>query len=429
MKIPFLNRINIRMDDFSIWRKESTRLILLFLVFFLARAAFMLFMPFVFSVDMHAWVKVYQVLEKGENPYQVTTILNWPPFWMQIIFLCGKLATYFEVPMERIFQLLLIGGEALFLLVSYIIFRRFTESKRAFRILLFTIALNPVCIFLTCQHGNFDVFVGLCILLFMLSMMQFSRSWQVGDWLLACFFLGLGILTKTVPLVLAPLLLNGINGIPKKYIVSGFLILFLPVTLGMSVIYTLAPSGVTDHVLNYRSVSGWFGITGLFLNFEREDLRNVYAQISPFIFLAIMIVISFNSLKSRYLNEKKLVRVILTILVFIPAFGPGYSPPYIFWFLAPMIFYYSFCSKPLKRFIIAGLIILALVFTYEYAFYFAHGAFASMIDTTESMQEWCRWAGKREIQVWNRFPVFLFYSGLFILLLFTKEKAGLVQNR
>ena len=60
----------------------------------LARIAFLLVAPpDAISTDLsHNWLTVASVLHEGGNPYNVTTFLNWPPVWMQLIYLFKTVA-------------------------------------------------------------------------------------------------------------------------------------------------------------------------------------------------------------------------------------------------------------------------------------------------------------------------------------------------
>ena len=49
--------------------------------------------PRAISVDLQGWVRVWHELEAGRNPYVTTTLLNWPPLWMAILGLLGKVST------------------------------------------------------------------------------------------------------------------------------------------------------------------------------------------------------------------------------------------------------------------------------------------------------------------------------------------------
>ena len=96
--------------------------------------------------------------------------------------------------------------EAVLVVTIYLTLASYGAGRAAVRrALLVGIALNPVAIILVCQHGNSDVQVGLLVTLAVAALGAHHRSRDIAAWLGGCLFLGLGVLAKTVPLVLAPL--------------------------------------------------------------------------------------------------------------------------------------------------------------------------------------------------------------------------------
>src|SRR5208283_3402901 len=68
-------------------------IIIVLFVAWLARLAFMLIVPpGARSFDAISAETIARVLEMGENPYQATPLLNYPPLWMQLIFCLFKVA-------------------------------------------------------------------------------------------------------------------------------------------------------------------------------------------------------------------------------------------------------------------------------------------------------------------------------------------------
>ena len=83
-----------------------------------ARVIFMLAIPpQARSVDAHSWETVANVLAGGGNPYQTTSKLNWPPLWLQLIFVISKISTTFSVPFFRVLQSFLILVESVVIIL------------------------------------------------------------------------------------------------------------------------------------------------------------------------------------------------------------------------------------------------------------------------------------------------------------------------
>ena len=286
-------------------------LVLLLAIFLIARILFMAFMPNTYSKDLYAWLQVIDLLNQSKNPYTDSGVLNWPPFWMQILFAVHKVSDYTSISTISLIQFILISTEALTLLLTYWMLKRFFVYKNVTRLLILGWALNPIAILLSCQHCNFDIFVGFWILLSIAMMLKFFEDHSPVNLLMACFFLGIGILTKTVPLILAPLVLVAFQKQNISTKLFGFILLLTPVLLGMSIIYTLAPAGVRHDVIGYRSLAGWYGITGILSLYKMYKTADVYTSISPFIFLILMLLTTWYASKNYPLNSEKYIKISL----------------------------------------------------------------------------------------------------------------------
>src|SRR5579863_7486716 len=71
-------------------------IVLLFLVA-ATRLAWLWLAPRAASLDLKAWGILASEMTKGTNPYDVYGMLNWPPFWMEAIYVLTKLALHFHV--------------------------------------------------------------------------------------------------------------------------------------------------------------------------------------------------------------------------------------------------------------------------------------------------------------------------------------------
>ncbi len=366
------------------------------------------------------------MLDKGENPYN-SGVLNWPPVWMQFLFAIGKLNEITALSKIHLIQAVLVLAECVGLVLCYGILLKLNVKAKIGTGLLTGLALNPICIFLSCQHCNFDVFIGILILLFVYLMIAYFKQNEPYYWLAACFCLGLGILTKTIPFVLLPLLLVGVLNRKMGITFFGLALLFLPVSIGMSIIYTLCPEGVSQNVLSYRSMAGWYGITGLMNLKDMDNLIEAYRSVSPFLILALMAWTSLSIYKREFLNGKQLIVLALTILVFLPTFGPGYTPPYILWYLPLTVIYYFLATIAGKRLMLAGLVILCLTYTFEYAMFNSHGAFIKFFTHSENVAVFSEKVGHSAYQTMFRLPMFLFYNTFFVALL--RDKNNLLTHR
>lgn len=334
------------------------------------RLAFILIVPEeARSFDTYSWQGVAKFLDDGLNPYHVSTVLNWPPFWMQLIFCISKAAAFMGIPFFRALQIFLILVESVVIIQAFKLIREVVPAANARNILLFGIALNPIAILLTCQHCNFDVVVVLWILLFVRNLVKFNRTGEISYWLNACLFLGMGILTKTVPLILIPMLASGFREAANRLKCIGFFLVLAPVTLGMSIIYVLSPADIARNVLGYRSSSdspSFFGVPGLF-HFADLDSFLFVQHFAFYGLIAICSVATWNLSWSRRIGEKETILLPALILLAIPTLGPAWAPQYAYWFLPLLVISYALYNTQWKRLLIGFGLVNACLYIFVYA--------------------------------------------------------------
>ena len=374
-----------------------------------ARLLFLAWLPpHTYSADVQSWMNVASTLQHGENPYNVTTFLNWPPLWMQLIFVMNKLALASGLALETVIRSLLIGIESALLVGCYAWLRTLAPPKRAFLLALSAIALNPIAILLVCQHGNFDVIVGLFVLLGVASLLRFNVESDEREWLYACACLGIAVLAKTVPIVLVPLLGFGLRHVSWRSRLLGAVLLLGPITLGMSVIYALGPDQVTANVLHYRSAAGWFGLTGYFelAQWHRgtELYSACFAKALPLTLVA-GVILAFRRTRA---NAEELVLFALGLLAMVPGIGPGYAPQYFFWFLAliPAALVVSE-DRAVRRSLVWFVAVAVATDLIEYAMFSSHGRFLVRMYPTPTMLELGSDFSSRAGQTLTRTPLFI----------------------
>lgn len=380
----------------------------------LARAAYLVVLPASsLSHDLYAWQQVAQVLVGGQNPYAETHLINYPPLWLQCIFVLVRVTMWTGGDGETflvLVRVLLIACECVcVVLVLMISYRRF-QSGTALKWVVVGIALNPVCILLSVQHGNFDVIVGVWVLLFVLCLMDFCAAGETESWLFACLCLGLAILTKTVPFVLLPLLFYRSGRLSRKAKALGGVLALGPVTLGMSVIFALAPAGVSRNVLAYRSIPGFFGITGLVEMIGLSQVNVVYGRLFPILLLVGLVAAGRAFARLRVvLDDQFVILACVLLLLAVPLFGPGYSPQYIYWFL-PLLLLLASPDDSRWRPLVRALLLVALAtYLVEYALFLSHGAFLIRACGMVGLRPLADALGSRTGQTLVRLPLFAVY--------------------
>ena len=143
--------------------ERSSDLAILLGVSWLARVLFVIAIGDAHSVDVDSWQRALEAEHDGQNPYE-TGVLNWPPFWLQIIALLDAVASHVDTSFWTALRIYLIMAESAIVVTLYLTLVSVGARRDAVRrALLVGIALNPVAILLVCQHGNSDVNVGLLV--------------------------------------------------------------------------------------------------------------------------------------------------------------------------------------------------------------------------------------------------------------------------
>ena len=212
--------------------ERSSDLAIVLGVSWLARVTFVIAIGDAHAVDVDFWQRAVDAGHDGQNPYE-TGVLNWPPFWLQIITLLDAVASQVDTSFWTALRIYLILVESAIVVALYLtlvsVGARGDAVRRA---LLVGIALNPVAILLVCQHGNSDVNVGLLVVLAIAALIAHQRSRDVVFWLYSCLLLGVGVLAKTVPLVLLPILAPGAKLAGKAGTLLGAALFVGPAALG-----------------------------------------------------------------------------------------------------------------------------------------------------------------------------------------------------
>ena len=306
-----------------------------------------------------------------------------------MIFVISKISTAFSIPFFRVLQVFLILVESAVIILLIRLIRKIAPEARVRTLVIIGLALNPAAILLICQHCNFDVIVALWLMLFMLSLLRYNRAKDYADWLCACLFLGLGILTKTVPLVLAPLLAGGFREAATRLKFLGLVLLVGPVALGVSIIYVLAPADVTTKVFEYRSTGGTFGFSGIF-HLAGVDKLTVFYNLGFYLLLfAVMVLSSILFWHRKSIGDRETILWATLLLAGIPVLGPGYAPQYLYWFMPFLVATFA-CFKGRWRLVLTGFALITVcTYLVEYALVGSDGMFLLKIlaHNTETLRQ------------------------------------------
>lgn len=327
--------------------------------------------PDAISYDLRAWAEVAGFLANGQNPYNLQPYLSWPPAWMQIVFFLDQVAGWLALPLTLVIRVFLILADGLGVLLAGRLIRRIAPVSVLWPLLLGW-SLNPIPILLVCQHGNFDGLVAICVLAALLCSIEFIERRDPASWLWACCWLGLGVVLKTIPIVLAPLLSAG-RGLSRRALALGVVLVVAPALYGMSVIYSLGPAQVRAHVLGYRGLSGWFGISGLLTIAGKQAWVSAYRVLFALALVAGMVWLAAR-VRQR-VSPRACVFAAAAMLVAIPALGPGYGAQYLAWALPLLLVLWAIGDRRTRGVLLGFGMVAVLTYLVDYALMSSHGAF------------------------------------------------------
>jgi hypothetical protein len=365
------------------WRSAIRDLAIVLGVSWLARIVFVMAIGDAHSMDVEHWQGVLAAQDARQNPYE-TGVLNWPPFWLQVIVAIDYTAGVLGLSFLTALRVYLVLVESVLIVVLYLILVSQGVGRGAVRrALLVGIALNPVAVILVCQHGNSDVQVGLLVTLAVAALLAHERTRDVVFWLCGCLLLGLGVLAKTAPLVLAPVLAPGARLASRTGRALGAALFLGPAALGVSVLLALNPTTTFDHVIGYRSTRGFFGLSGiLHETFDRLasiDVQDRYNTLFTVAVLALVAWLGYRLWREPPPAAARLFLLVAVVFLAVVAFGPGYGPQYAYWFLPALVATYVLLDDAWRRLLIAAYVIAGVTYAIEYAFVSFLGAYAVAI--------------------------------------------------
>jgi hypothetical protein len=364
------------------------------------------------SDDLDSWIRVAHELNSGANPYVTTSIIKWPPFALVFVWAVDHAARVLDISFFMAMRLALIGAESALAVVLYMLLSLFTPARIARRLLIVGISFNPIAILFVCQHENIDVFVGLFVALALWALVTYDRTHDEVPWLAGCLALGLGAFTKTIPLILAPLLAPGLRAASKVGRTLGLSLFLGPIVLGLSIVYVLAPTAVIDNVFRYRSISGYFGVTGL-LRLAHLD-GGAYDHIFT-VALIVSVCVLFVAAWRRGLGARRTILLAGLLLAAVPALGPGYGPQYAYWYIPALLASYPLFDRGWRAILLAFYAVAAATYIVEYALLRALGRFlVAFFDESHSLLKLSDRLSTPGAQTILRIPLFVAFIALLV---------------
>lgn len=392
------------------------------------RIGFALILPSgAYSVDLYHWYRIYSEFSVGRNPIVTTPYVNHPPLWAAIIYILGKLSTNFEVSLVHSIQalLMLLETAAAWLLFGILVAIHGISIAR--RILLFGIVLNPISIFLVTQHCQFDLMAIIPILLFLQIMIFESKGNPKFSWLRACFVLGVGVLAKTFPIILTPILTFGSKSRSYKQTILGFVLVILPATIALMISAYFSYEDTVNKIVMYRSIPGYFGISGILALGRQQELSQFYSI--AFVGVLFGGLIALGALLSRLtkLDPDIFLFGVALLFLFVVTLGSGYGVQYLSWVLYPWIIIYPWCSRRLQIAAQRVFKIALLTACFEYFLYPDLGASLTKMISLEWLNNFSAQFKNPAAQTVSRLPLFI--GMLSVLWLGSREFLKIVKAR
>jgi 4-amino-4-deoxy-L-arabinose transferase-like glycosyltransferase len=208
------------------------------------------------AADIYNWyVTATMMMEGRALRIYDTGYVNWPPFMQLSNFVVLWLSRATGLSYFTLFKWPSILADAA---ISCILFTAALKMKRDLKTSFLcglAYALSPISILVTSVHGQVDAFVALFCLL---SWYFYAAESERRSLVLSALFLGLGVATKSVPILFLPLFLMGIGFWKKRllYILGAVVPAFV-----MTLPYYLAtPESVMNYAVRYSSRFGSWGI-------------------------------------------------------------------------------------------------------------------------------------------------------------------------
>lgn len=293
----------------------------------IARLVPSVILPIGAGYDIQSFQIVGSLVIRGEDTYSSSEAVDRHPYlpmqlyWMA---LSEKISHHLNLSYVKIVRLAPIIADVLISLLIYLILRNQIESERAFLGGLLY-AVNPISVFVSAYHGQFDALPTLFIVLSIYSATFAIRS---GGWL------GLAILVKSWPVLTLPSLVKTQQTWKNrlKFLIPAVGIPVLGVVI-YSLLFTAEPLRVFERAIKYNRGVGVWGYT----YFIR--LLSLYKPWGQLFFQWILsygrylTVIGLGFVWFLRARKELLVGSILTILVSFFALTHAFAIQYLMWLI------------------------------------------------------------------------------------------------
>jgi hypothetical protein len=340
-------------------RRSTTSLrfgwLVVILIALIARLVPNILLPMGASFDIESYQIVSNLVLRGEDVYSSSESENRHPYlplqmyWMAMARMSSDI---FHVQFVKTVRLAPILADVAIALLIYLNLR---DHSMDFAPLLggLLYALNPLTVYVSAYHGQFDAIPALLILL---ALQQLARSpAKAGGWL------GLGILIKSWPVLALPSMLAGVIGVKNKIALLATASLTILTGIGLYILlFDANPIDLLTRSLGYNHGIGVWGYSYLIKLLSHFDPAypgiHLLIRYGRFITLTGLGLIFW--FKARHESPRA---GILTILLAFIAITHAFSIQYLMWIVPFAILEQE--HRWLNRYTIAAFAYMFLAYT------------------------------------------------------------------
>jgi Gpi18-like mannosyltransferase len=367
--------------------------------------------------DVASWEIVGEALLQGQNPYQYTHFLRWPPLWMITIFAVKHLSLSLHLDFATLIKIPPIIADVAISVVIYYYFANKRRARSKGRLYAVLYAVNPISILIVAVHGQFDSIP----VLFLLSSLYFlERSRGATDLSIAAMLLSLAIFAKTWPLLLVPLFVAHAPG--RKARMAFLAISLLPCLVSVATLYALTPTDIYFKVVRYAGISGWWGFTSFYNVVQHPATKfmfDLYSSTGSYLLGLALGSLSLYYYKQHKARGLSLLEAVVSGILLIYILAPGYGTQYLIW-IVPFVIIYSYRNRLARYF----LVLASLELMIEYVFRPYNGTLGEWVRKSQDLRSehfYASYAAPRDMVVTNllRWPLWI-YCGLFLATIFKR---------
>jgi hypothetical protein len=294
--------------------------------------------------DVQAWETWGKELAAGLTPYRDQTLyqVSWPPLWLPFPYVTYVISELSPLPFSLLIKFWAIAADLIVTMLLYTFAGRYGQPAGRTAWLW---ALNPVSIYTSAVHGQFDPLPMLCALMAVLHAGRTPEEARPGH---AGWWLGIGAAFKTWPLFILPALAAPLR--PRR---RQLRLVFVAVAVFTAALLLPVPfigkSAALD-VFRYRSAAGWWGLTAVAALAKRSAEPHLFSLV----FYGAMAAVALLLAARRTPALRGALLLLLTFYVTTPGFGPQY----LVW-IVPI----ALLADPFRATIYSGLAGAVLAFT------------------------------------------------------------------